>query len=185
MNNVDGTKVNGILGRVCAALATGNTRTFSQEEEEKLSNSLGLNAEDTQYLIQTVTHIIQQAAHGLVRPGVLGEHLTACKVSEEKASLFVEQWSTNAKPIIDTLKQQSLSQKQLSDISWDLNIETASSTRSRQGRAISVLQLSLATPETKGDTTQTEKVLLQFDHNQLYNFYDQLEKVQTQLDALR
>lgn len=185
INSTDNGKMNGLLSRICTALISNRSQVFTEEEEEKLSSSLGITHDQTKLLIQTVVHIMQQAAHGMVRPALLGEHLLSAGISQEKVEIFTEQWSANAKPIVDKLRQQSLSERLLEDIAWDLHLETASSTQARQSRPIAHLQLNLGSGNPKGDEASSEKVVMQFDQGQLYELYDQLEQIQSHLDSLR
>ncbi|XP_068207728.1 COMM domain-containing protein 10-like [Palaemon carinicauda] len=184
MNNTDSTKFNGLLNRICTAFISNRLQVFTEEEEEKLSSSLAITQDQTKLLIKTVIHIIQQAAHGMVRPALLKDHLLAAGISQDKVDIFIEQWSTNAKAIVDTLRQQCLSEKQLEDVAWDLHLKSASSTLARQAQPIGHLQLTLGNGTSKGSST-SEKVLMQFNHEQLYAFYDQLEQIQSHLDSLR
>ncbi|XP_042888909.1 COMM domain-containing protein 10-like isoform X3 [Penaeus japonicus] len=128
-----------------------------------------------------------QAAHGMVRPAFLGEQLQACEMTSDKASIFVEHWTTNAKQIVETLRQRSLSAKQLADISWDLHLKTASSGCARQTHPIAHLQLSLSSCKEPSSTKMgpMESLVMQFDQDQLYQLYDQMEQIQANLDALR
>ncbi|XP_045582858.1 COMM domain-containing protein 10 [Procambarus clarkii] len=184
VNTIDISKINGVLGRVCAALCAGSSQVFTEEEEEKLNSSLGLTPEQTKTVIHTVVHIIQQAAHNMVRPALLEEHLAAAGITQNRVQIFTEHWITNAKPIVDKLRQQNLSEKQLEDVAWELHLETASSNLARQSRPIAHLQLNLSSG-TDASKLEAEKVSLQFDHDQLYQLYDQLEQIQSHLDALR
>ncbi|KAK7070515.1 COMM domain-containing protein 10, partial [Halocaridina rubra] len=158
---------------------------FTEEEEEKLSSSVGVSLEEIKLVIQTVIHILQQAAYGMVRPALLGEHLLTAGLSQDRVSVFTDQWSANAKPIVDRLRQQSLSENQLVDIAWDLHLETASSVRAREARPIAHLQLNLRQGDSTVDTSTSEKVMMQFDQEQLYEFFDHLEQIQSHIDALR
>ncbi|XP_066951345.1 COMM domain-containing protein 10 isoform X1 [Macrobrachium rosenbergii] len=185
MNNTDSGKINGLLTRICSALISNRSQVFTEEEEEKLSASLVITRDQTQLLIKTIIHIIQQAAHGMVRPALLKEHLLAAGISQDKTDIFIEQWSANAKAIVDTLRQQCLSEKQLEDVAWDLHLKSASSTLARQAQPIAHVQLTLGDGTSKGSSTTSEKVLMQFSHDQLYDFYDQLEQIQSHLDSLR
>lgn len=49
----------------------------------------------------------------MVRPIFLGEQLQACEMTPDRANVFVEHWTTHAKQIVETLRQQSLSEKQV------------------------------------------------------------------------
>nr|XP_027225339.1 COMM domain-containing protein 10-like [Penaeus vannamei] len=187
INATDINKVKGLLGRVCASLCAGHSQVFSEEEEEKLSASLGLPVEKTRQLIYTNIYIMQQAAHGMVRPIFLGEQLQACEMTPDRANVFVEHWTTHAKQIVETLRQQSLSEKQLADISWELHLKTASSGCARQTHPIAHLQLNLSNSKEPSSTKvgPTESVVMQFNQDQLYQLYDQIEQIQANLDALR
>ncbi|XP_063606604.1 COMM domain-containing protein 10-like [Penaeus indicus] len=187
INATDISKVKGLLSRVCASLSARHSQVFSEEEEEKLSASLGLPVEKTRQLIYTNIHIIQQAAHGMVRPAFLGEQLQACELTPDRANVFVEQWTIHAKQIVETLRQQSLSEKQLADISWELHLKTASSGCARQTHPIAHLQLNLSSSMEPSNTKvgSTESVVMQFNQDQLYQLYDQIEQIQANLDALR
>lgn len=66
-----------------------------------------------QIYIFSLCFYIQQAAHGMVRPIFLGEQLQACEMTPDRANVFVEHWTTHAKQIVETLRQQSLSEKQV------------------------------------------------------------------------
>ncbi|XP_071518051.1 COMM domain-containing protein 10 isoform X1 [Panulirus ornatus] len=185
VNAIDVNKIDGLISRICAALSSGRSQVFTAEEEEKLNTSLGHTPEQTRQLICTVLHIIQQAAHGMVRPALLEEHLSAAGISEDRVKIFTEHWAVNAKPIVDKLRQHSLSEKQLEDVAWELHLETASSCYAGESRPIAHLQLSLSSVTDTGNQTATDKVIMQFDEDQLYHMYDQLEQIQLQLDALR
>ncbi|KAG7164740.1 COMM domain-containing protein 10-like [Homarus americanus] len=185
VNATDISKVNGVMGRVCVALSSGRSQVFTEEEEEKLSVSLGHTRDQTRQLIHTILHIIQQVNMEYCidkRPAVLGEH--AAGITHDRVEIFTEHWTTNAKPIVDKLRQQSLSEKQLEDVG-ELHLQTASSCMARQSHPIAHLQLNLSSRSDAGKLASTEKVVMQFDRDQLYNLYDQLEQIQSHLDALR
>lgn len=45
--------------------------------------------------------------------------------------------------------------------------------------------LSYRSSTSSGKPTEREKVVMQFDQDQLYSLYDKLEQIQSHLDALR
>lgn len=63
------------------------------------------------------------------------------------------------------------------DINWCLNVQSSSSAISKDARPVALLQLGLT-----GDKTST--LTVEFDKKQLTDLYYNLEKIQTQLDAL-
>jgi len=64
------------------------------------------------------------------------------------------------------------------DINWCLNVQSSSSTISKDAQPVAFLQLGLT-----GDKTST--LTMEFDKKQLTELYYNLEKIQTQLDALK
>lgn len=49
----------------------------------------------------------------MVRPATLGEQLRAEGVTEERAEVIVQSWSTHARAIVDRLRQYTLADKQV------------------------------------------------------------------------
>lgn len=64
------------------------------------------------------------------------------------------------------------------DINWCLNVQSSSSTISKDARPVALLQLGLT-----GD--KTSMLTVEFDKKQLTSLYYNLEKIQAQLDALK
>lgn len=67
---------------------------------------------------------------------------------------------------------------QVKDIDWSLNIQAASSTIRKDVRPTSLLQLNLTKEEDS-------KLTVEFDKKKLVDLYENLEKIQSQLDALK
>lgn len=63
-------------------------------------------------------------------------------------------------------------------INWCLNVQSSSSAISKDAQAVVLLQLGLT-----GDKTST--LTTEFNKKQLTDLYYNLEKIQTQLDALK
>lgn len=185
VNTTDVSKVSGVVGRVCTALAAGRSQVFTEGEEEKLSGSLGLKVEQIKHLTHTVLYIMQQAAQGMVRPASLGEQLKAAGVLEDRVEFFVQNWSTHARAIVDRLRQHSLADRQLKEVGWSLNLDTSSSCLARQACPVAHLQLGLQRGSGWEGEEEEEKVVLQFNQEQLFGLYTQLEQIQEELDALR
>uniref|UniRef100_A0A671PH01 COMM domain-containing protein n=1 Tax=Sinocyclocheilus anshuiensis TaxID=1608454 RepID=A0A671PH01_9TELE len=70
---------------------------------------------------------------------------------------------------------------QLDLVGWQLNLQMASSARSRLKAPHAVLNLGL---RTEDDTERLQDVSVEFNHQDLLDFYNQMEMIQTQLDSL-
>ncbi|XP_012217321.1 COMM domain-containing protein 10 [Linepithema humile] len=177
---LDNSKFRLLVNRICHSLQSNiDTKVFNEEEEEKLLVSLDLTKDELILLLDTITSIYTQAACNIIKPSVMEAVMKDnFKIDEEKISIFTSAWVTYRKDIIENLRQKSIFPIQLKDINWHLNVQSSSSTISKDARPTALLQLSLT-----GDQTST--LTMEFDKKQLTDLYCNLEKIQTQLDALK
>jgi hypothetical protein len=68
---------------------------------------------------------------------------------------------------------------QLDEVRWSLNLQTASNAQTKQVIPKAVFQFGLKTNEGSHDN-----VTIGFTHEELYEFYKNLETIQSQLDGL-
>ncbi|XP_014482049.1 PREDICTED: COMM domain-containing protein 10 [Dinoponera quadriceps] len=179
VSRVDNSKFRLLVNRICQSLQSSiDTKVFSEEEEEKLLVSLDLTKDELTLLLDTVTSIYTQAACNIVKPSVMEAVMRDnLKIDDEKISIFTNAWMTYGKGIVENLRQKSIFPTQVKDINWCLNVQSSSSTISKDARPVALLQLGLT-----GDKTST--LTVEFDKKQLTSLYYNLEKIQTQLDAL-
>nr|CAD7420291.1 unnamed protein product [Timema poppensis] len=119
----------------------------------------------------------------MTKPGVLHRQLLdVLKLDEDKAEALVTVWASSAKGIVEQLRQKSVFPSQLEDFGWALNIETASYLCNKQKELKAVLQFGLKS--NLKEINSKENLIVEFNHGELYEFYKQLETIQTQLDSL-
>lgn len=111
---------------------------------------------------------------------MLTQQLLSLDVNEDKVNIIVEAWTTHAKNVLQKLGQRTLAPNQLSDINWRLNLEMANMGRSKMKLPNAMFELKV----TQEDMQQKEKIHLEFSHDELYAFYNQLETIQRQIDNL-
>ncbi|KAL6432305.1 hypothetical protein ACFW04_006741 [Cataglyphis niger] len=168
-----------LVNRICQSLQSSiDTKIFNEEEEEKLLVSLDLTKDELILLLDTITSIYTQAACNVVKPSLMETVMKDnFKIDEEKILIFTNAWMTYGKGIVENLRQKSMFPIQVKDINWCLNVQSSSSAISKDARPVALLQLGLT-----GDKTST--LTVEFDKKQLTDLYYNLEKIQTQLDAL-
>jgi len=176
---LDNSKFRLLVNRICQSLQSSiDTKVFNEEEEEKLLVSLDLTKDELILLLDTITSIYTQAACNVVKPSLMETAMKDnFKIDEEKISIFINAWMTYGKGIVENLRQKSMFPIQVKDINWCLNVQSSSSAISKDARPVALLQLGLT-----GDKTST--LTVEFDKKQLTDLYYNLEKIQTQLDAL-
>ncbi|KAF3423119.1 hypothetical protein E2986_02290 [Frieseomelitta varia] len=179
-NQVDNSKFRLLINRICQTLQLSvNTRIFSEEEEEKLLVSLDVNKDDLVCLLDTIILIYKQATCNIIKPQLMESTLKdTFKINDEKVQIFLNAWITYGKGIIDHFRQISIFPVQVKDIDWCLNIQAASSSIKKDVRPMSLLQLNLTGEEES-------KLTVEFDKKELIDLYNNLEKIQSQLDAFK
>ncbi|CAL1298418.1 unnamed protein product [Larinioides sclopetarius] len=178
INGLDDSKFPLLLNRILQKFHL-KEEVFNKEESSKLEISLSVNQEKLKLILQTLTFIFQQAAYHLAKPSVLSQQLQLIELSEEKISAIVQAWVSNAKTVIEKLKKKTIAPKQLNDVNWELRLQTAQSSMSKLKNPVGLVELNLESGE------KNEKLQMEFSHKELYTFYNQLEVIQSQLDALR
>ncbi|GLG99422.1 hypothetical protein R5R35_011088 [Gryllus longicercus] len=182
INNLDSSKFPLLLNRIAQALqaGSGGGKVFTDEEEEKLQASLNLDHDSLKLLLESTSYIIEQAAYHMTKPAVFHHSLLeTLKMNKDKAQTFVNTWSNTAKGIVEQLRKKSLFPAQLEDIKWSLRLQTSSSTHGRQAVPKAVFQFGIK------ENDSVNNVTVDFNHNELFEFYKKIEKIQAQLDNLK
>ncbi|XP_033340037.2 COMM domain containing 10 protein valette [Megalopta genalis] len=180
VNGIDNSKFRLLINRICQTLQSGAAaKVFSVEEEEKLLVSLNLNKDDLAILLEAITTIYKQAARNIIKPQSMEITLKdTFQADNEKIQIFLNAWIAYGKGIIDNFRQESIFPIQVKDIDWCLNIQAASSAIKKDVRPMALLQLNLV-----GE--QQSQLTVEFDKKGLTDLYQNLEKIQSQLDALK
>ncbi|XP_014769908.1 COMM domain-containing protein 10 isoform X1 [Octopus bimaculoides] len=180
INNLDPKLFTPILSRILQKIDLKDERSFTEEEESKLEQTLDLPAADLELMIQSLEFFLQQAAYHSAKPAVLKQQLEQLEINEDKIQAIVEAWSTHAKEILQKLRQRTLVPDQLNAINWRLNLEMANGSRSKMKQPNAMFELKI----NREGKQNAEKLQLEFSHQELYTFYNQLETIQKQLDNL-
>ncbi|XP_076443796.1 COMM domain-containing protein 10-like [Babylonia areolata] len=180
INDLDTSKFPLLLSRILQKLHIKEERTFSEGEEEKLQDALGLTGSDLELIIETLEFILQQAAYHAAKPQHLSQQLQQLDLEGEKIRPIVEAWSSSARETIGKLRQRTVHPKQLEEVNWRLNLQLAQSSRSKMKEPNAMFEFGVR-DENSGEK---DKIRMEFTHDELYGFYNQLETIQKQLDSL-
>lgn len=208
IDRIDPAKLRLLVSRVCQCLQSGvGGNAFSKDEEEKLSVSLELNETELSLLLDTVTLIYAQAAYHVVKPALMESYMKETfNIREEKVTVLVKTWGTYAKGIVEELRQKSIfpvqvktvkifiskskfcydflnfiSQK-VNEINWNLNVQASSTAVAKDTRPTVILQLGLTDASIKDGRSS---LTIESDKSGLLELYNNLEKIQSQLDSLK
>ncbi|CAK6950675.1 COMM domain-containing protein 10 isoform X1 [Scomber scombrus] len=180
INAIDVNKFSRLISRIIQKLHLKGERTFSEEEEQKLQTALSLDKQALNLVLETAAFILEQAVYHNVKPASLQQQLEAVHLNPDKAEVFSQTWATSGPEMLDRLKHNIFAPKKLDYVGWQLNLQMAQSSQARLKSPSAVLQLGLRNEESEVQ----ENVFVEFNHQELLEFYNKLEIVQGQLDSL-
>ncbi|XP_037634567.1 COMM domain-containing protein 10 isoform X2 [Sebastes umbrosus] len=180
INAIDVNKFSRLISRIIQKLHLKGERTFSEEEEEKLQAALSLDKQTLNLVLETAAFILEQAVYHNVKPASLQQQLEAVHLNPDKAEVFSQTWATTGPEMVEKLKHSTFAPKKLEYVGWQLNLQMAQSSQARLKSPSAVLQLGLRSE----DSEVQDNVFVDFNHQELLDFYNKLEIVQGQLDSL-
>lgn len=126
-------------------------------------------------LLKTLTFILKRAVNFIMKPTKLQQDLREkLKLDQQKTEIFLKYWRQLTKPILDNLGDTSI---QLNDVSWELKVQLSSSAQQKEKCVIGCLTLETNVKE--------DPILLEMTRGECFKFYEELEKVQEEIDLLR
>uniref|UniRef100_A0A3Q3WXG3 COMM domain-containing protein n=1 Tax=Mola mola TaxID=94237 RepID=A0A3Q3WXG3_MOLML len=180
INAIDENKFSRLISRIIQKLHLKGEQTFSEEEEQKLQAALSLDQQALNLVVETAAFILEQAVYHNVKPASLRQQLEVVHMNSDKAEMFSQTWATSGPELVERLKHSIFTPKKLEHVDWQLNLQMAQSSQARLKSPSAVLQLGLRSE----DSEVQENVFVEFNHQELLDFYNKLEIMQGQLDSL-
>ncbi|CAF1213046.1 unnamed protein product [Adineta ricciae] len=181
INSLNEIKFKKLLQRIAEKTGRQNETIFTLDELNKLESAFEISADNIKQMIEVLEYMFLQSAYHLVKPQVLlNDLVNEQNFDENKAKLFVEQWSSSAKEIVERLKSTHIASHSLSDVRWTLDVGISQASKSKVKRPTAIYEFQLK----NGQTQEIEKVQTEFNKDELYAFFEKLESIQSQLDAL-
>ncbi|XP_046939571.1 COMM domain-containing protein 10 isoform X1 [Lynx rufus] len=180
INAIDIGRFPRLLTRILQKLHLKAENSFSEEEEEKLQAAFSLEKQDLHLVLETISFILEQAVYHSVKPAALQQQLESLHLRQDKAEAFGNAWSSMGQETVEKFRQRILAPHKLETVGWQLNLQMAHSAQAKLKSPQAVLQLGVSGEDSKS----MEKVLVEFSHQELFDFYNKLETIQAQLDSL-
>lgn len=144
---------------------------------EELEKSIGLPNEQFALLAKTISYILKRSLIFVMKPTKLQTELKEIlKLNENKIEIFMKTWISSTKPILDNLEGSDGVSKELENISWKLKVQLSSSAMKKEKTVLGQVQLK---------TTEQDPINLEMNHEEVLDFFNQLENIQTELDLLK
>ncbi|XP_052598115.1 COMM domain-containing protein 10 isoform X3 [Peromyscus californicus insignis] len=180
INAVDTGRFPRLLIRILQKLHLKAESSFTEEEEEKLQAAFSLEKQELHLVLETISFVLEQAVYHNVKPAALQQQLESIHLTQDKAEAFANAWSAMGQETVEKFRQRILGPHKLETVGWQLNLQMAHSARAKLQSPQAVLQLGVSQEDSKN----LEKVLVEFNHKELFDFYNKLETIQAQLDSL-
>ncbi|XP_032070228.1 COMM domain-containing protein 10 [Thamnophis elegans] len=180
INALDTGRFSRLLSRILQKLHIKTESTFTEEEEEKLQAAFSIEKQDLHLVLETITFILEQAIYHNLKQTVLQQQLQHSNLSHDKIEVFVTTWAVAGPEIVEKFRQRILSPHKLETVGWQLNLQMGQSMQAKQKSPQAVLELGVSSEDSKN----VEKIFVEFNHKELFEFYNKLETIQMQLDSL-
>ncbi|KAM3938982.1 COMM domain-containing protein 10 [Leptodactylus fuscus] len=180
INDMDAGKFPRLLSRILQKLHLKAEQSFSEEEEEKLQAAFSLDKQSLKLVLETISFILEQAVYHNLKAPVFRQQLENIHLEQSKTEAFAIVWENAGQETVEKFRQRTLTPKKLETTAWQLNLQMAQSTQAKMKSPQAVLELGVSTEDTK----DLEKIFVEFNHQELLEFYNKLETIQAQLDSL-
>ena len=143
-----------------------------------------LSLEQVQFgkLISSSSFIIDQSAKHALKANKLKAELNKTSMNESQINGFIKSWTENGPKLIEKLKETCFAPTTLKAMNWSLQMSVASqnSARLRKPRAI----FEFKTGDPLNTKAKQDSFFMELSMEELTNFFNDLEKIQEQLDSL-
>lgn len=193
VNRVPTDKFPLLLNRIIQKLHIRNVRLFTVEEEEQLRSLFSLLESDLKLVLDCCCYIFEQAAFSNTGPESLYEILLEAGFDEPHGKVLGRLWATEGAAYVNNLKtcHTSIGYNSLESSDYQLGMVLGQSSLTRQQEPTACLQLSILNKQQQSSSSSsssgeaTKEVLcMEFNHAELYSFFNDLERIQKQIDCL-
>jgi len=180
LNSITSSKFVIVLAKLLTSVAD-KKKAFSDEEQEQLVQVLSFeNTNEIRTLLAACQFIFEQAVYYQLSDTALDNQLAKIEVGKNARDAFVKCWVEGADKVSNKVNQRSIAPLSLTGSSWRLGLKLGHSSRAFTQETQGIVRLNL-----KGEDDENESLDIAFNHEQLTDFFQQLQQLQAQLDALR
>lgn len=164
-----------LLRRLAVALRTQNAAPFSDDEVQMILDQFELTPNEFDSMFSSCLYVLQQAACFSFDSEKTQLYAAQCGASESTAECFGAVWDSEGDAIIESMKQRPISETALQSTSWRVNLKAADQARGNVREPVVLLNLN---------TSEEKPVIVQLDHEGLSKLFQEVEKIQQQIDSL-
>eukprot|EP00011_Vannellida_sp_DIVA3-517-6-12_P008479 CAMPEP_0114622306 /NCGR_PEP_ID=MMETSP0168-20121206/9672_1 /TAXON_ID=95228 ORGANISM="Vannella sp., Strain DIVA3 517/6/12" /NCGR_SAMPLE_ID=MMETSP0168 /ASSEMBLY_ACC=CAM_ASM_000044 /LENGTH=207 /DNA_ID=CAMNT_0001833523 /DNA_START=35 /DNA_END=658 /DNA_ORIENTATION=+ len=186
MNRMDTSKFPLMLNRIIKTLHLKNESPFTDDEKEQLEGVFELSSAELANALESSAFIFEQAAYFGLKLPPFKAHLEKAGLEQEQIIAFLRVWDVEGANFVAKLRDTSMVPRTMTDVKYQLHLDMAQGSLSRLKDPSAIFELTLRSTEasSEGKEDKPTHVKMQFDHEQLVSFYNNLETIQKQLDQL-
>lgn len=190
LNMINADKFEGLLKRLLPGFSDKTLIPFSEEEKEKLAFSLSLdetNPVPVDTVIATVNEIFDVCIYYILKPLVTRKSLIEkYGLDETLADIIASFWAANAQNLVSERKRKSLlcgGENVVTGIDYSINLKLSSESENKKVIPQAIFQFKYHDEINPSSTDKYDSITMNYD--QLFQLYEELEKIQVKLDALK
>lgn len=151
--------------------------TANTEKLEKLEQECGLEKTEYNYALKSTTYIMKRALNFLMKPSVLQENIRSqLKFDTSKSDIFVKLWILATKQILEQLESPDVKPNDFIDVSSKVKLQISSEQQQKEKKSLGHIQIK---------SNDQIKVDFLLSHAECADLFDEFEKIQIELDALK
>ena len=162
------------LRRIAISLKERNQTPFSEDDVKALLDQFEMTTADFEEMFSSCQYVLQQAACFNFDSEKISTFVTNNGASEAVAGCFSAVWDAEGDNLLDALKARPISDNALSTAGWRLNLKADSSADGKERTPVMLLNFDVA----------KDPITIQFTHQELSHFYEQIEAIQQQIDKM-
>ena len=164
-----------LLKRVAISLNDREKTPFSDDEVTFLIEQFSFTPSSLDEMLSGCQYLLQQSACFGFTADKLKQYVSDLGISDELVKCFCNVWDGEGDRIIESFKNRAISDYSLDNTKWTLNVGAYSKNVGYNRATNAVLNLNIP---------DKEPILVQFNHDQLTQFYQQIEQIQQEIDKL-
>lgn len=147
----------------------------TEADLESIRSSCQLEEPEFKLVLQTLSYLVKRSLKFMLKPSALQADLRGrLQLGENRCNAFVRCWIAATKIVLDSLEMEDGRSNQLEDVSWKVRAQLSSESRQKDKLALGQLELK----------TSAKCINLELNSDEIVEFYNQLERIQVELDAI-
>mmetsp|Transcript_17559 Transcript_17559/g.19756 ORF Transcript_17559/g.19756 Transcript_17559/m.19756 type:complete len:204 (+) Transcript_17559:36-647(+) len=160
-----------------------NGQVFSEKEQTKVLKLFSIAPLELDTIMDASSYIFEQAAYHNLNAQKLAGHLAAAGVAQPQAQAFGVAWDERREAFLTKLRNHTLGAPLvLNSVDWRLQLTMGQQTLTKTKDINTIINFGIGSADA--EAKEGEDLTVEMDHDALLNFYNSMEKIQSQLDAM-